>query len=50
MLNYKWLYFSFVGSDDTNSGTHHIPLTEEKVLEMIEAAYPNPLSLADIAK
>ncbi|KAJ6224168.1 hypothetical protein RDWZM_002713 [Blomia tropicalis] len=40
---------SLACSDDTNSGTHHIPLTEEKVLEMIEAAYPNPLSLADIA-
>ncbi|XP_017460599.1 PREDICTED: uncharacterized protein LOC108353918, partial [Rhagoletis zephyria] len=36
-------------SVDENSIAQLIPLTEEKVLEMIEAAYPNPISLVDIA-
>ena len=35
---------------DENSLAQIIPLTVEKVREMIEAAYPNPISLHDIAK
>lgn len=35
---------------EDNAGPPILPLTEERVLEMIEASYPNPLSLNDIAK
>ena len=44
--------FWFFAAVDLSSGhilAHHQLLTEEKVLEMIESAYPNPLSLPDIA-
>ena len=48
-LNVFFSIFSpIVVSTDDSVLSQMIPLTEEKVLEMIEAAYPNPLSLPDI--
>lgn len=42
------IFSPIVVSTDDSVLSQMIPLTEEKVLEMIEAAYPNPLSLPDI--
>ncbi|OTF77999.1 UDP Phosphorylase-like protein [Euroglyphus maynei] len=38
-----------LSSYNSNNHPHYQLLTEEKVREMIESAYPNPLSLPDIA-
>ena len=48
----KKLFFSIwlVSADDGILGGEKIPVTETKVLEMIESAYPNPLTLNDIFK
>lgn len=41
--------FVLVSADDSTLGKQ-IPLTEEKVLELIESSYPNPVTVEDIAK
>lgn len=38
-----------LNSNNNHHHHHYQLLTEEKVREMIESAYPNPLSLPDIA-
>jgi hypothetical protein len=39
-----------VSADDGIIGGEKVEVTEKKVLEMIESAYPNPLTLNDISK
>ncbi|XP_075231403.1 uncharacterized protein LOC142330179 isoform X2 [Lycorma delicatula] len=38
-----------LSADDSTLGKQ-VPLTEEKVLELIESSYPNPVTIEDIAK
>lgn len=40
----------FIVSAEENSLGHVVLLTIEKVLELIESAYPNPITVQDIAK
>lgn len=40
----------FTVSAEENSLGHVVLLTIEKVLELIESAYPNPITVHDIAK
>jgi len=39
-----------VSADDTIHAGGKIEVTEEKLLEMIESSYPNPLTLQDISR
>lgn len=39
-----------MSADDGSNGGVKIEVTEPKVLEIIESAYPNPLTLQDIAR
>lgn len=41
--------FALVSADESTLGKQ-VELTEEKVLELIESAYPNPITAQDIAK
>jgi len=40
--------FLAVSADEVS--LQHVELTEEKVLELIESAYPNPITIQDMAK
>lgn len=37
------------GSPD-NETIKHVPLTEEKLIDLIESAYPNPVTAQDLAR
>lgn len=43
-----YLFNLVAGDDATHTGK--VEVTEEKLLEMIESAYPNPLTLQDISR
>lgn len=45
----KLFYFYFAVSIETDE-LEIIPLTPEKVLEIIEQAYPNPVAIDDLAR
>jgi hypothetical protein len=44
------MLFTVTESADESALGHQIELTEEHLLELIEAAYPNPVALADLAR
>jgi len=49
--DYLPLIHLFIASaDDTLKAGQPIILTEAKVLEIIESAYPNPVTLKDVSK
>lgn len=43
-------YLYFVVSSEENSLGNIVVLTIEKVLEIIESSYPNPITIKDVAK
>lgn len=47
---FYFLFNVFSVSGDENSFENASKLTEDKVLELIESAYPNPITVQDIAK
>ncbi|XP_043519587.1 uncharacterized protein LOC122533693 isoform X2 [Frieseomelitta varia] len=49
LLPYKKINWKSVSTDETVIG-QVVELTIEKVLELIESAYPNPITITDIAK
>lgn len=48
-LNEFFFFLLKVSTDETVMG-QVIELTVEKVLELIESAYPNPVTVVDVAK
>ena len=42
--------FNEVSADDGTLAGGKVEVTETKLLEMIESAYPNPLTIVDISK
>jgi hypothetical protein len=44
------LFYSFITVSIENDEFEIIPLTPEKVLELIEQAYPNPVAVDDLAR
>lgn len=50
-INQIYLHvFHFTVSADESILGKQVELTEEKVLELIESAYPNPITAEDIAR
>lgn len=41
---------SIAASVDDSSSEKHVDLTEEKLLEVIESSYPNPITIQDLSK
>lgn len=48
LINFCLIYFPTVSFEDSQYDV--VPLTAEKVLELIEQAYPNPVTSEDLAR